>query len=269
MENLVLTWNAVAVHLAVGARLLGLVITAPLFSSRAIPRAARIGLVVYGAVAVAPRVVASGYAPPGEPGGFFLACLLEAASGAVMGLIASIAFASLRLAAEATAAASGYGSTRGDGVGGIAPEDGEPGLWGGLFDLAAALVFLSTGGFQKLFINAFAGSFAGTAYASLDPARESLPNLVIGRLGALFGDAFLIHLPLALALGSVWIGFGLLARAGAWAGFASPGIHVLMPVVACIACVLLLPSLLDGFQAILEAGFRSMNAGRFPGLPAG
>ena len=250
------------VGLLVLARVLAMIQVAPLLSSRAIPQVGKIGLAMFIAMVALPGVAAAGYPLPPSGMQYGLLLLGEALLGALIGFLAYLAFAALRLAGQFISLSVGFGVAEL-----FDPLSGQRSpLLSQVFSLLALLVFLSVGGLHRLLLVGVAGSFQALRATDLVVSLEAgalrgaglLLQRAAGSLSRLFSTALTIALPIFGALLLVSIALALLAKA-------APQMNLLMlglPVSIGAGLVLLLltlPLLLDAAAAVVDGGFEDLR----------
>ncbi len=236
------------------ARIAGIVATAPLFSGPGIPRAAKAGIALLSAAAIMPAVAAAGYSIPASESAYLLTLVGEFLAGAVTGFFLTLLFSSLSLAAGYLAPVSGFGSASI-----LDPATGdELSAVSGLFNIAAISVFLSTKGFQRLFLAGIMDSFTRFRIDDLAARREAVFISFVGAAGRLFSSAFSLALPVLGCLLLFWILAGILSRTAASLNFFSGG-FTLAALVFCVVTALALPSILDAFASILDSGYSALR----------
>ncbi len=236
------------------ARIGGIVLTAPLFSGPGIPAVAKVAIVLLTAVAITPGVSAAGVAIPLGESAYLLSLAGELLAGAATGFFLTLLFSSLTLAASYFAPVSGFASAAI-----LDPSTGqESPVVSGMFSVAAISVFLSTKGFQRLFLAGLMDSFTRFRIDDLASRRESILISLLGAAGRLFSTAFSLALPILGCLFIFWILSGVLSRTASSFNFFSEG-FTLAALVFCAASALALPSILDAFASVLDSAYSALR----------
>jgi flagellar biosynthesis protein FliR len=227
---------------------------APLLSSDAIPPPAKIGLAIFTTVIIFPWVKELGYAIPPNIVDYFLVVIGEALIGMIIGFFLALIYAVFQLAGEFFAFQMGFSaSSVFDPLAEI-----EVPLMGQYLNLIAMLVFITVGGFQKIFISGVYGSFKAVRVSDLAGGHDWLMRFFVGGMGKLFENALIISFPILGTLFLVSVCLGLLAKA-------APQMNLLMlgfPVsigVAFLFLILLLPFLGDVASRLIDASFRELE----------
>ena len=258
------------VGLLVMARVIAMMQVAPLFSSAAIPRPARIGLALFIAVIALPGVIAGGYPVPASGVQFGLLLIGEALVGVLLGFLVYLGFAALQTAGQFISLPVGFGIVELlDPV-----SEGRSTLLGQLFHVLAVLAFLSVGGLHRLMLDGVAGSFHALRAADLVVSLEVgagrgaglLLHTVAGSLARLFGSALAIALPIFAALLLVSLALALLARVAPHMNLFMLGLPLSLGAGLVILLVAL-PLLLTAAAAALDEGFGTLRR-LLEGMPA-
>ncbi len=231
------------------ARVLGLIMTAPLFDSRNVPARVRIGLGVATTLAVAPMAGAMPEVQVGSAAG--LAILAEqAAVGAVMGFAARLAFAALQVAGDLMGLQMGLGfATFYD------PQSaGQTPVAAQFMQLAGFLLFLALNG-HLMVLAALAQSFQVLPVGSfLTPDRWK----ELAEAGAsVFSLGTLLALPVVGPLLVVNLVLGVLSRAAPQLNLFAVGFPVTL-LTGLVALALALPSLAPTLERIFTEAVGDM-----------
>ena len=131
-------------------------------------------------------------------------------------------------------------------------------LMGQFMNLTAMLIFLSTNGFQKLFLGGVYNSFRAVTVSQVIENRDSVIPMILSSMTGLFGQALIIALPIMGVLLLMQITMGLLAKA-------APQMNLLMlsfPLnifMAFLILIAVMPMMIEAFEGILDNGFEGIN----------
>ncbi|RPJ07544.1 MAG: flagellar biosynthetic protein FliR [Spirochaetaceae bacterium] len=242
------------IYLLIFARVMALLLTAPLLSSDAIPGIARAGLAMFVTVIIFPWVRDLGYQLPSNIVDYFLLVIGEALIGVILGFFLGLIYSIFQLGGEFFAFQMGFGaSSVFDPLAQV-----EVPLMGQYLNLVAMLVFVTIGGFQKVFISGVWGSFKALKAIDLVTGREYLLKMFAGSMGRLFETALTISFPIVGTIFVVYVCMGLLAKA-------APQMNLLMlgfPIsigVAFLVLLLIIPFIVDVASRVIEAGFTQLE----------
>ncbi len=177
----------VITFLLVFGRTSGLMVTAPFWSSRAVPPVIRVWLSLLLAAATYPAVKV--LAAPAEPTwlGLFLALGGELVLGVMLGWLAQLLFAAVRLAGQEIEIRSGLGLIQL-----IDPQEGgQTGVFAVFLEVTAGLVFFSLNGHHLLY------QALSSSYQVFPLAGEKFLSRVIEGLVSSSGEIFVIALKLS------------------------------------------------------------------------
>jgi flagellar biosynthetic protein FliR len=240
--------------LLIAVRALGMIETSPLLSSDAVPRIAKIALAGFAAYAAFPGALARTWEL--EPYGlsFVLLVIGEGIIGVITGFFITIIFAAFSTAGQFFSLQMGFGASETfDPLSQI-----ENPLLGQYLNLVAMLVFLSTGGFNKLFLGGFWRSVESINIVSLVEGREHVVGMLLSGLGRLFLDAIIISMPILGTLFLTSLATGLISKAAPQINILSEG----FPVSITVAFLLIfasLPFMTEAFGRVIAAGFRNIE----------
>ncbi|MCL2211649.1 MAG: flagellar biosynthetic protein FliR [Treponema sp.] len=260
------------VFLLISARAFAMIMTAPLLSSDAVPMTAKLalaGLAAFSAIPTA-EVFMAANSPNGLvtlPGGtlsdlrneafslrFILLLIGEGIIGIIIGFFMTVIFASFSTAGQFFSLQMGFGASETfDPVAQI-----ENPLMGQYFNLVSMLIFVTIGGFHKLFLGGFWRSVQSINIISLVDGRESVVTMMASGLSRLFLDAIVISLPILGTLFLTSLTTGLISKA-------SPQINILsegFPISILTAFLLIfasLPFMIESFTHVIESGFQSFQ----------
>jgi len=197
----------VITFLLVVGRTSGLMVTAPFWSSRAVPLPVRVWLAMLLATAIYPT--AKGIAAPVELNlfGLFLALGGELLFGVMLGWLAQLLFSAVRLAGQQIEIRSGLGLIQL-----VDPQEGgQTGVFGAFLEAMAGLIFFSLNG-HHLMYQALASSFQVFPLNG----EKFLPRLVEGLVSdsaEIFVIALKLSAPVLIGLLLSDIVLGMISRA--------------------------------------------------------
>ena len=238
----------------VTARILVLIMTAPLLSTTSVPRSAKFALAGLAGFVVQPAAYTSGWIENPFSLFFLLLVIGEALFGALTGLFVSIVFAAFSSAGQFFSYQMGFGASE---VYDALSQVENP-LLGQYFNLLAVLVFLQTEGFQKLFVTGVMNSISSANCFSLVSGGEAVVPYLIHSIGALFMNAAVIALPVIGTLFLVHITMGLLSKAAPQMNLLSEGFPTTI-LLAFFLLLLLLPRMINLFASIMDQGFAAFG----------
>jgi flagellar biosynthetic protein FliR len=241
---------AAPLFLLVAVRALALIETAPLLSSDAIPQTAKIALAGFAAFAAYPSSPAETMVADAFSLDFVVLVAGEALIGIIIGFYLNIVFSAFSSAGQFFSLQMGFGASETyDPLAQI-----ENPLMGQYLNIIAMLVFLSVGGFQRVFIGGFHRSLQSINVATLISAREGFLSLMMTGLSNLFVDALVISMPILGTLFLVSVSMGLLSKAAPQMNILSEG----FPISITVAFALILatmPFLVEAFARVVDTGF--------------
>lgn len=247
--------NNAQIFFLIFARVIMIVEIAPLFSSGGIPQLAKIGLALLTSTLLLPGMIGT-YSPvPQTVLEYVLLLTGEALVGVVIAFFLVVIFAAFQVAGEFFSLPMGFGASEVfDPMAQV-----EIPLMGQYFNTAAMFVFLSVGGFQKIFLTGIAGSFHSVRAIDFAVYHADIASLLISSLSHLFEQAFIISLPILGTLFLVQITLGLLAKA-------APQLNLLMlgfPIsitVAFLVILFTLPVIMGFFGKVIDASFLQLQS---------
>jgi len=279
------------VFLLIAARAYAMIETAPLLSSDAIPRVAKLALAGFTAFAVLPTAsvftveataagtagisgvgaVASGgwRGLPGEGGiaffsdlryepfslWFLMLIVGEAVIGIIMGFFLTIIFAAFSTAGQFFSLQMGFGASETfDPLAQI-----ENPLMGQYLNLVSMLVFLTIGGFRELFLGGFWRSVQSINVAALVTGREPVVSMMTSGLSRLFLDAIIISLPILGTLFLTSLATGLISKAAPQINILSEGFPISI-LTAFLLIFASLPFMTEAFARVIDAGFANIQS---------
>jgi flagellar biosynthetic protein FliR len=259
------------VFFLLAARAFGMIQTAPLLSSEAIPIVVKFALAGFAAFAVMPTAemffAENGRGLVTLPGGeatdlrfepfslrFILLLAGEALIGIIIGFFITIIFATFSTAGQFFSLQMGFGASETfDPIGQI-----ENPLIGQYFNLVSMLIFLIIGGFTQLFLGGFWRSVQSINIISLIDGRESVVSMLTTGLSRLFLDAMIISLPILGTLFLTSLATGLISKAAPQINILSEG----FPISITTAFILIfasLPFMTEAFSLVIDAGFGAIQ----------
>jgi len=239
--------------LLVLGRIYGLLSIAPLFNSRSIPAIARAGLALFTATVVYPWVLEGGYPIPEIPLFYVLMLIGEVLIGIILGFLLRLIYASFLLAGQYFSFQMGFGASQ---VFDPMAQVQIP-LMGQFINLVAMLVFLISGGFQKLFLGGIMRSFQVMTASDIASQTENVATMMSRNMGGLFEQALVISFPILGTLLIVSVSLGLLAKA-------APQMNLLMlgfPVkigLAFMVLMLTMPLLIEAMGRLIDGSFEQL-----------
>jgi flagellar biosynthetic protein FliR len=243
------------IFLLIFARIFVFVEIAPLLNSSAIPQIGKVGLAFFISTAVLPWVVESGvYSVPDAGLRYVFMLLGEILIGIILGFFLVIIMSVFQLAGQFFSTQMGFASSQ---VFDPLAQIQIP-LLGQFLNLTAMLIFLTVGGFQRLFLGGIYRSFQAVTISELLVNKDNVIMMLLQSMTGLFGQALVIALPVMGVLLLMQITMGLLAKA-------APQMNLLMlsfPLNIFIAFLLLfalMPLMLETFENIIDAGFIGLN----------
>jgi flagellar biosynthetic protein FliR len=227
---------------------------APLLSSDAIPQPAKIGLALFTTIIIFPWVKELGYPIPENIVDYFLVVVGEVLVGIIIGFFLALIYMIFQVGGEFFAFQMGFGaSSVFDPLAQV-----EVPLIGQYLNVVAMLVFVTTGGFQKIFISGVYGSFQAVRVSAIATGRDFLLRFFLGGMGKLFENALTIAFPILGTLFLVSVCMGLMAKAAPQMNLLMMGFPVSI-TVAFLFLVLLLPFLADIAARLIDAGYRELS----------
>lgn len=238
------------VFLLIFARIIALILAAPLTSSSSIPSLAKVGLALLSATLVFPGVSAAGYPIPENGLAFGLLLAGEAMVGLTMAFFLVIVYAIFQLAGQMFSLQMGFGASQVfDPLAQI-----EIPLMGQFLNIIAMFVFVTVSGFQRIFLIGVDRSFRVFRAVDLVLIREDIVFEVMGRLGLLFEQALIISFPVLGTLVLVYVAMGLIAKAAPQMNLLILGFPISIGVTFLVIFVAL-PFVVESFDRVIEEGF--------------
>ncbi len=238
----------------IAARVLAMIEVAPLLSGTGVPQVAKVGLAGFAAAMVFPAVKAAGYAIPADGLAFGLLIVGEAMIGLVMGFFLSIVYSAFTTAGQFFSLQIGFGASETfDPLAEV-----ELPLMGQFLNLIAMFIFVSTSGFQKLFLIGVQGSFKAMRAVDLVTRRDDIVKFLMGATGALFQQALILSLPVLGTLFIVTVAMGLLSKAAPQMNLLTEGFPITLTVTFFIL-LSALPFMMEAFSHLVEASFDDLG----------
>ena len=246
-------------YLLVFVRCFALIMTLPLFSTRAVSRIAKIALAGYMSFFLLGNADLSAYnSLLGSDGAFSLYFIMlvigEGFIGIIIGFYITIIFAAFSTAGQFTAFQMGFSAASTyDAMAQV-----ENPLMGQFFNFIAMLVFMQNQWFQRLFLGGLTSSFKTLTAISIAECHNSLVTFMLKGLTKLFTDAMIIALPIMGTLLLITVCTGLLSKAAPQMNLLSEGFPIMI-LTAFLLIMLLLPSMSDFFVRSFAGGFKNLE----------
>ena len=252
------------VFLLVAVRCFALIMTLPLFSTRSVPRIAKVTLAAYLAYLIFPHVSLTGgiYAPYAQfisPEGAFnleyvLLLLGEGIIGIIIGFYISLIFAVFSTAGQFFAFQMGFAASEVyDSLSQV-----ENPLMGQFLNLVAMLIFMQNHWFQTLFSGGLTSSFDSLNAFSIVAHNKDLVVFMLTGLTSLFRDALIIALPLMGTLFLINVTMGILSKAAPQMNLLAEGFPILI-LTAFFVLSIILQYFLDFFIESFRQGFKELG----------
>jgi len=241
--------------LLVAIRCLALIMTTPLLSSGMTPRIAKIALAGCAAFLILPFAYADGWDVDPFSLHYVLLLIGEAMIGIITGFYISMLFAAFSSAGQFFTYQMGFGASE---VYDALAQVTNP-LMGQYLNFIALILFLQTGGFQKLFLGGIMNSFQSLNSFTLIAHRENFVIFLLSGLTHLFFDAMVIAMPLVGTLFLVAVCMGILSKAAPQMNLLSEGLPITI-LVAFFLLSTLLPYMADFFIRLFDSGFARLES---------
>jgi flagellar biosynthetic protein FliR len=200
-------WAEVVTFLLVFGRAIGLIVAAPFWGGRVVPVVVRVWIAMILAIATYPMVQVASLAGGITVLTLFTSLVGEVLLGLILGWLAQLLFAGVRLAGQEIEMRSGLGLLQL-----VDPhEGGHSGIFAAFLEVAAGLIFFSLNG-HHLLIQALSSSFSVFPLAGEKFITRVLDGL-IGSTGEIFTIALRLSAPVLLGLLLSDIILGVLSRA--------------------------------------------------------
>lgn len=223
-------------YFLVFARVLALVLSAPLLGGRSIPMTVKVAIALLTAYVVAPALIER-YDSGLVGAAFWIMLAGEALIGVVIGFFLQIIY-------TACAAVFGMLTIR------IETEN--------LMDVAAMAVFVTTAGFYKVFYVGVSASFKSLTALDILSCKQGMVKLLTTGLAHMFAQAVVMALPVIGVLLIMTLVLGLLARLTPQINF-FPGVWPLFVGVGLLILALVLPVLMDSLGHFMDYGFYTVS----------
>jgi flagellar biosynthesis protein FliR len=237
----------------IAVRVLAMIETAPLLSGDGTPQIAKIGLAGFAAAAVYPWVLEAGYPMPVDAIGYFGAIIGEALIGIIIGFFLSTVFAAFTTAGQFFSLQMGFGAS--STFDPLAQE--EIPVVGQFMNLMAMFIFVSTSGFQRLFLLGVRGSFMSMRTSDLLSAKEDYFAYVAGSLGSLFQNALVLSFPIFGTLLLISVTMGLFSKAAPQMNLLTEGFPLAI-LTAFFLMATAMPFMVEAFSALIDGGFETV-----------
>ena len=238
----------------VAIRIFGMILTTPLLSVQSVPRVAKVALAGFVAAIVMPTAYSDGWNVEAFSIEYALLVIGEGLLGVITGFFVSIIFATFSSAGQFFSYQMGFGASEVyDALSQI-----ENPLLGQYLNLIAMLVFLTTNGFQKLFLGGVLRSFQSINCFSLITAKGVFLTFFLHGLTNLFFNAMIIALPVMGTLFLIHVSMGLLSKAAPQMNLLSEGFPITI-LVTFIILMVALPLMINVFAQIMDQGFIALE----------
>ncbi len=235
-------------------RIYALLRVSPITNSEAIPGIARVAVTFFTAFGVLPSVLAGGYPLPVAGLDFILLAVGEMLIGILTGLFLVLLFAVFQLAGQFFSLQMGFGASQVfDPMAQI-----EIPLVGQFLNMIAMMVFVISGGMQRIFLHGVLGSFSALTAADLAGAGPDIFPLVTAGLGRLFEQSLVLAFPILGTLFMLQVTMGLFGKA-------APQMNLLMlgfPLAIGVAFLLIfltMPFLVEAFEVVIDSAFHQID----------
>jgi flagellar biosynthesis protein FliR len=238
----------------IAVRIVAMIEVAPLLSGQGIPQVAKLGLAGFAAALVFPSVKAAGYAVPDDGMAFALLIVGEAMIGLVMGFFLTIVYSAFTTAGQFFSLQIGFGASE---VYDPLAEVELP-LMGQFLNIIAMFIFVSTSGFQRLFLVGVQGSFKAMRAIDLVTRRDDLVQFLLRSTGGLFQQSLILAMPVLGTLFVVSVAMGLLSKAAPQMNLLTEGFPISLAVTFFIL-LSSLPFMMEAFSHLIDASFDDLG----------
>lgn len=240
--------------LLIFARTYTLLAIAPMTSSAGVPIIARIGLAFFSSFVVFPQVAAAGYPVAADTLSFMLLMVGEILLGALTALMLVIVFSIFQMAGQLFSLQMGFGASQVfDPLAQV-----EMPIVGQFLNLMAMMVFLTTGGFQRIFLSGLSGTFGAINAWTIASMRADWFTVVSGSLARLFAFSAMLSMPILGTLFLLSVTMGLLSKAAPQMNLLMLGFPVAI-LVAFTVILLTIPFLIGSFDRVIDAAFNEIG----------
>ena len=178
----------------------------------------------------------------------------EAMIGLIMGFFLSIVYSAFTTAGQFFSLQIGFGASETyDPLAEI-----ELPLMGQFLNLIAMFIFVSTSGFQKLFLIGVQGSFKAMRAIDLVNRRDDIVRFLVNSTGALFQQALILSMPVLGTLFIVTVAMGLISKAAPQMNLLTEGFSITLTVTFFIM-LSALPFMMEAFSHLVEASFDDLG----------
>ncbi len=252
MESLNFALGSLQIFILAWARLMGLFVVAPVFSSAIILMRFRILFAFTIALCVVPSLVEYTEIVPGNSMHFLILLLKEFLLGSIVGFMVSILFVAFQLSAQFFSAQIGLSIAE------IfdAFINNSISLWGYFFYLSAVLIFMNIGGMHIL-IKVIADSYDSMPLLELLPASSMLFKQAVLYFGFLFVMALKLSFPIVVVSTILLIALGLIGRFIPQGNILILGIPIQLSV-GFIMIFATFPIMAGYFASIMQSHFKNI-----------
>lgn len=237
----------------IAVRIFALVETAPLLSGDGVSRIIKIGLAGFAAFAVYPWVRESGYPVPEGAVAYIGVIIGEAMIGIITGFFLTVIFSAFTTAGQFFSLQMGFSAS--ETYDPLAQT--EIPVVGQFLNLVAMFVFITSSGFQKLFIIGVSRSFSVMKVAHLLENRDDWYIYVAGSLSSLFGNALILAFPIFGTLLLISVTMGLFAKAAPQMNLLTESFPLAI-TTAFLVMASTMPYMIEAFSRLIEGGFSSI-----------
>jgi flagellar biosynthesis protein FliR len=238
----------------IAVRVLAMCEVAPLLSGAGVPQVAKVGLAGFVAALIMPSVKASGYPIPLDGFEYSMLVIGEAMIGLIIGFFLSIVYAAFTTAGQFFSMQMGLSASETyDPLSEV-----ELPVMGQFLNLIAMFVFVSTSGFQKLFIVGVQGSFQAIKAVDLVSRRNDMIQYLVNASGALFQQGLILSMPILGTLFVVTVAMGLLSKAAPQMNFLTEGFPITLSITY-VVMLTALPFMMEAFSHLIEASFDDLG----------
>jgi flagellar biosynthetic protein FliR len=238
----------------IAVRVLAMIEVAPLLSGQGVPQVAKVGLAGFAAFVVFPSVKAAGYPIPDDGMAYALLLVGEGMIGLMMGFFLSIVYSAFTTAGQFFSLQMGFGASETfDPLAEV-----ELPLMGQFLNIIAMFVFVSTSGFQKLFLVGVQGSFKAMRAVDLVTRRDDIVHFIIKASSALLQQSLILAMPVLGTLFIVTVAMGLLSKAAPQMNLLTEGFPITLSVTYVIMLTAL-PFMMEAFSHLIEASFDDLG----------
>lgn len=238
----------------IAVRVLAMIEVAPLLSGAGVPQVAKVGLAGFAAAIVFPSVKAAGYPIPVDGMAYAFLVVGEAIIGLIMGFFLSIVYSAFTMAGQFFSLQMGLSASETyDPLSEV-----ELPIMGQFLNLIAMFVFVSTSGFQKLFLVGVQGSFEAMKAVDFVTRRNDIIQFLLKSTGALFEQSLILSMPVLGTLFIVTVAMGLLSKAAPQMNFLTEGFPITL-MVTYVILLTSLPFMMEAFSHLIEASFDDLG----------